>query len=102
MPYVGMTTNEHPSPPADLVYTGQTWIAEAIAQQEEHLRRSRSCSGSPTRTDPVVGMSHSWDRYSPAPGHETYQACWRCRVTRTDEDWQRKVAPRPAETPEPR
>ena len=62
----------------------ETEIAEAIAQQEEYLRRIRSCQGR-------LYVSHSWDTFSPRPG-VFIQACWRCRVTKTDADYQQQVA----------
>jgi hypothetical protein len=86
-----MTANEnHPASNPDTTTTGpETWVREAIAQQEEYLRRIHPC--------PATDGDHSWDRYSPAPGHQTYEACWRCRATRTDDDYQRKTTPRPTE-----
>lgn len=69
----------------------ETEIAEAIAQQEEHIKRSLSCGGRGTM------LSHSWATFSAAPGGPTYEACWRagCRVTRTDDDYQRKIGAKP-------
>jgi len=69
--------------------TGQTtpgpekWVPEAVAQQEEHIRRQSSCEGR-------LYVSHSWDTFSPRPG-VFIQACWRCKVTRTDADYQTKL-----------
>lgn len=96
---MGMNTNKHPHPNGDLINTGQPWITEAVAQQEEDLRRSRSCTGGSGKTRPMIGLAHSWDRFSPAPGHKIYEACWRCGVTRTDEDYQRKLAPKKSSEP---
>jgi hypothetical protein len=58
-------------------------IAEAIAEQEEHIKRQTSCGG-------VIGRSHRWDRFAAKPGMY-YEACWRCRVTRTSEDHRIKL-----------
>lgn len=99
MPLRGMNQNQNqnqsqnaPEGAGDLIYVGQAWVAEAIAQQEEHLRRVRCCSGSREKSEPVIGLAHSWDQFSPAPGASPYQACWRCGVTRTLEDWERRTA----------
>lgn len=59
-------------------------IREAIARQDEHLRRTRSCED--------TGGGHSWDRFSPRPG-AVVDRCWRCRVTRTDLDFRRANTP---------
>lgn len=83
-----MDTNGNRSNQSDLIYAGQQWITDAIAQQEEYLRRRRECSGSAECVEPVLGLSHSWETFSTAPDGPSYQACWRCRVTRSDEDFQ--------------
>lgn len=71
----------------------EKWVPDAIAQQEEYLKRSASCSGtSDPNASARVGMSHSWDTYSTAPNGPKYDACWRCRVTKTDADHQIKTA----------
>ena len=59
-------------------------VREAIAQQEEHIKRSTSCNG-------VYLQSHYWASYSPRPGLHIQQ-CGVCKVTRTDEDYQKKIA----------
>lgn len=59
-------------------------VRAAIAQQEEHIKRNTSCNG-------VYLQSHSWDWFSPKPGVRIEQ-CFRCKVTRTDEDYQKKIA----------
>lgn len=71
----------------------EKWVPEAIAQQEEHVKRSKSCTGI-NGSHPGVGLSHSWDLYSTAPGGPKYEACWRCRVTKTDADYQTRLAAR--------
>lgn len=62
-------------------------IKDAVAQQEEYLRRVKSCAGRPD-SDPIIGMSHSFDQFSPRPGVYVRQ-CWRCRVTESPQDWER-------------
>jgi hypothetical protein len=87
VPYVGMDNTHQPDQPNqpasrdDAARTGpEAWVREAIAQQEEHLARSRTCQG-------LDATGHSWDWFSPRPGVRVEQ-CWRCRVTRTDDDYQ--------------
>lgn len=68
-------------------------VAEAIAQQEEHIKRSTSCTGiNNSHAGSRPGLNHSWDTFSAAPGGPTFQACWRCRATKTDADYQVKRA----------
>lgn len=84
MPITGMNTfekpqsNEFPGSPAE-----GSWVTEAIASQEEYIKRIHSCSG-------VVGLPHAWDRFAAAPG-VYYSACTRCRVTETQQDYKRKL-----------
>lgn len=61
----------------------EKWVPEAIAQQEEYLHRIRPC--------PSTGSDHSWDWFSPRPSVRI-EMCWRCRVTRTDDGYQRQIA----------
>lgn len=78
MPITGMNTSHENS------YVGpEKWVPEAIAEQEEYIKRVHSCNG-------VLGLSHSWERFAAAPG-VYYQACWRCQVTKTGEDYERKL-----------
>lgn len=77
MPITGMNTSHETGP--------ETWVAEAIAEQEEYIRRIGSCSG-------VTGTPHAWDRFAAGPG-VYYTACTRCRVTKTREDYARKSQP---------
>lgn len=65
-------------------------IREAIAKQEEYIKRRGSCTF-PGEDRPRVGLPHSWETFSTVPGGPTYQACFRCRVTRTAEDYQIKL-----------
>jgi hypothetical protein len=77
MPYVGMNTSlGSPTGPG-------SWVAEAIAEQEEYIKRSGSCKG-------VIGLPHDWDRFAAEPG-VYYSACTRCRVTKTRDDYATKI-----------
>jgi hypothetical protein len=60
----------------------ETWVPEAIAEQEEYIRRISSCTG-------VLGLPHAYERFAAASG-VYYNACTRCRVTQTREDYERK------------
>lgn len=84
-----MKTDENNSPRADLINAGQPWIAEAAAQQDEHLRRMRTCTGGDYPNN-EPGTEHAWDTFSLRPGVKIEQ-CWRCKVTRTDPAYQRKI-----------
>lgn len=68
----------------------ETEVREAIAQQEEYLIRRKSCS--PERW-PNGFVKHSWDQFSLYPQGPTYEACFNCRVTKTDEDYRKKIGP---------
>lgn len=63
----------------------QSQAVATDAEQEEHLKRQRSCNAHP-------GLGHSWDTFSTRPGGPTYQACFRCRVTATQADYHTKTA----------
>lgn len=67
----------------------ESWVARAIAQQEEHIKRTKSCGGR-------VGRAHTWvDRERPAAElalpDKTWVLSWSecavCEVTKTDEDY---------------
>lgn len=64
----------------------ESWVAQAVAQQEEHLRRQRPCE--------VTSGPHSWDYFARRP-KVRIRACWRCGVTATDEDYQRGLPAHP-------
>lgn len=65
----------------------ETWVREAIAQQEEHLKRSRSCTE-------ILGRAHTYrDFGQPDPDGtiaftHTWRECLVCGVTETDTDYQ--------------
>lgn len=66
-------------------------IREAIAQQEEHLKRSKSCRE-------VPGTAHSFSTFGAPSTDRTiassamWQACIVCGVTETDDDYQIRLA----------
>lgn len=64
----------------------EKWVPEAIAQQEEYLKRRSPCS--PERWP--YGANHSWEHFSLYPRGPIYEACFNCGVTKTDEDYQKK------------
>lgn len=74
-------SDDHPD---DGPESPERWVYEAIAQQEEYLKRIRPCQDVPFQ-------EHWWENRSPRPG-VVIQACGICKVTRTDEDYQRKTA----------
>ncbi len=61
-------------------------VREAIAEQEEHIRRSTSCQG-------VVGASHKYRTHGRPKGAESigsadmWSACIVCGVTETRADY---------------
>ena len=67
---------------SDLHYSGQEWIAEALALQEEHLKRIRGCEGRPVK--------HRYETHRHAGstrGDAMWQACAVCKVTASEADW---------------
>lgn len=64
----------------------ETSVTDAIAAQEEHLKRSRACLD-------TLGRAHSFDRFAAAPG-AFYRACTTCLVTETHADYLTKGAHR--------
>ena len=60
-------------------------IAEAIAEQEEHIRRVQSCRG--VSGNLVVGSAHQWRRHGNPRTKAAFEACVLCGVTRTREDY---------------
>lgn len=74
-----MSTNEStPGSPAD-----GSWVTEAIAEQEEYIKRIHSCLEQ-------TGLAHIFEQFAAAPG-VYYRACTRCRVTETREDYATKL-----------
>lgn len=80
---VGMETtsgeNTHPGP---------TWIAEALAAQEEHIKRSRSCMGRVGR--PHVFRDFGRPASAGAPASR-WRECAACGVTEASNDYAVKV-----------
>lgn len=58
----------------------QDEIKAAVAAQEEYIKRTSSCRGQ-------VGLPHRWHTL-PAG----YQECKACGVTRTQEDYEQRLA----------
>lgn len=69
----------------------QNEIAEAVASQEEYIKRWKSCGE-------VVGRAHKFktfrgpDSQLPVPGEATWRQCVACDVTETREDYEKKLA----------
>ena len=69
----------------------KSWIADAVASQEEHIKRVQSCGG-------VIGTPHQFatfrgpDSALPVPNETTWRQCRGCDVTETREDYERKQA----------
>ncbi|MCA1841579.1 MAG: hypothetical protein LC792_00040 [Actinobacteria bacterium] len=59
----------------------QTEIKEAIAEQEEYVKRFRSCQQ-------TMGQSHRYD----TPAGKTWSRCTVCGVSETGQDYLRKLA----------
>lgn len=96
MPYVGMdpTPNrEHPEQrPAGHEPTGpETWVREAIAEQEEHLKRIRPCQGIPLRAHRFAPHGRP-DATGTIAGASLVSRCIACGVTETPEDYRRSRA----------
>ena len=69
------------------------WVADALAEQEEYLKRQRSCSD-------VPGKPHAFRPHGrPSPDGSIANAalwsqCVACGVTASGADYARKVGPR--------
>ena len=84
-----MNTDELIDHPDD--YDPQTvgtekWVRDALAQQAEHLARSRSCRDQ-------IGRPHAW-RVFGRPGAPAWEACVVCDVTRADADYRTRLRTR--------
>lgn len=55
-------------------------IREAMTLQDEHIKRSTSCTG-------VIGVYHRWARFENEKTGKSYEACSRCQVTGTSDDY---------------
>jgi hypothetical protein len=56
------------------------WVSDAIASQEEHIKRVSSCTG-------VVGVYHRWAMFDNPKTGKSYEACSRCSVSATPDDY---------------
>jgi ribosomal protein L37AE/L43A len=65
----------------------ERWVAEAIAEQEEHIKRSTSCQGQ-------VGRAHHFEHVPSGLWIE----CTTCAVTLTRGDYATKTAHQTKET----
>lgn len=75
--------DRHIDTTADLTVGPETWVREAIAEQEEHIKRWRSCMD-------TLGRSHAYTTVTPdSEGLKAYRACRVCGVTQTREDYAR-------------
>lgn len=67
----------------------QTEIEEAIAEQEEHIKRQASCCG-------VLGLPHQFHNFvepnKNRQRNDYYLACVRCSVTQSAKDFRVKIA----------
>lgn len=69
----------------------EQWVPDAVAQQEEYLKRMAPCGG-------VRFREHTFRQFGvPDRNHRIarehfYDACIACGVTRTDADYQRRLA----------
>jgi len=64
----------------------ETWVREAIAEQEEYIKRISSCVGQ-------LGRSHEWGTVwndEPERAAARWQECVTCGVTKTREDYARR------------
>lgn len=68
----------------------EKWVPEAIAEQEEYIRRVTSCGG-------MVGKAHNFQTFRrpdspvPVPNEITWRQCTSCDVTETRDDYARKL-----------
>jgi hypothetical protein len=67
----------------------EKWVPEAIAEQQEYLKRVRGCNGQP--------VNHAYRDFGvPSPdgtirNDRMYRACVVCGVTESPEDYHRKL-----------
>lgn len=63
-------------------------IREAIAAQEEHIKRTMSCRG-------LAGTPHKWRPFGDPTKKTRFQACVVCDVTQTSVDYEIRMAGAP-------
>jgi hypothetical protein len=63
----------------------QTEVKAALAAQEEHIKRERSCMG-------VVGLAHGFRRFgNPSNPKVVWSQCIVCNLTETNDDYEIKM-----------
>jgi hypothetical protein len=55
-------------------------IREAVALQDERMKRGSPCGG-------VIGIYHRWARFDNPKTGKSYEACSRCSVSGTSDDY---------------
>jgi hypothetical protein len=81
-----MTMTPQPPNSPDSPDGPEKWVREAIAEQEEHLKRIRSCGG-------ILGRSHAFRPHGrPGPDGsipmvDVISRCIACGVTETPQDY---------------
>lgn len=68
----------------------EKWVADAIAEQEEYIRRFRSCEDVPCKAHRYETFRGP-DSKLPVPDEVTWRECVACSVTETREDYARKL-----------
>ncbi len=63
----------------------ENWVAEAIASQEEHIRRSTSCLGQ-------IGRAHVYREHGHLGTPNSWQECLTCGTTKTLTDYETKTS----------
>lgn len=61
------------------------WVRSAIAEQEEYLKRMRSCRAQP-------GRAHGWRTFGSLGRDKAWEACVVCGVSRSRDDYERARA----------
>lgn len=104
MPCIGMnTTPNDDQPTTDRTGdTGpETWVREAVDQQEEYLKRIRPCGGGTGILSRDGGTPHAFRTFGKKSADgtihhsTTYQACIVCGVTETDDDYMTMIGTAP-------
>lgn len=69
----------------------EKWVPEAIAEQEEYIRRISGCKGVSCAPHKFAPMRYQGGEL-PVPHEHVWSACVHCEVTETREDYARKLA----------
>jgi hypothetical protein len=67
--------------------TDDQWVKEAIASQEEHIKRQKSCQS-------VIGKAHSFRPHGNPKSKSAWSECIVCGVTETVDDYATKTQAR--------